>query len=103
MIQPRCAASRNPRRQSGLQFRIGSPLGSLIDLRALCKTFCFPVTSNLYSDFFFSYSGKRWPGCCAAQFRTPRGPALIPRETVGRTSEGGRSCGFPGKPRAGAR
>jgi hypothetical protein len=69
----------------------------------LCKSFDFHVTDDLYSDFFFAYSGKRWPGCCAAQFRTPRGPALIPRETVGRTSEGGRFNSFPGKPRAGAR
>jgi len=51
------------------------------------------VTVN--SDFFFAYSGKRWPGCFAAQLRTPRGPALIPRETVGGTSEGGRFIRLP--------
>ncbi len=70
---------------------------------ALCKTFDFRVTDDLYSKFFAAYSGKRWPGCYAAHFRTPRGPAQIPRETAGGTSEGGRSCGFPGRPRAGAR
>lgn len=62
---------------------------------ALWKTSVFRVTDDLDSDFFFAYSGKRWPGCCAAQFRTPRGPALIPRETVGRTSEGGRFTWLP--------
>jgi len=55
----------------------------------LWETFYFYVTDNLYSDFFVDYSRKCWPGCCAAQLRTPRGPAQIPRETAGGTSDAG--------------
>src|SRR6266481_368001 len=102
------ASQRNGVRASSVRLCVScgedfKKLAQKATLRALCKTFNFPVTDNLYSNFFVAYSGKRWPGCCAAQIRTPRGPAQIPRETAGGTSDGGRSCGFPGKPRGGAR